>query len=317
MLFRILKLPATLALFFYCRKLRINNKEILHWNGPLLIAANHPNSFLDAIIIATLFKRPVYSLVRGDVYANGFYSKILNSLKMMPVYRLSEGAENLDQNYSTFARCREIFRKNGIVLIFSEGRCINEWKLRPLKKGTARLAISSWQEGIDLKVLPTGLNYQSFKKFGKNIHINFGNTITLNNRVMEDAAGKNISSFNEQLKKELDAMVFQFDEKDAASIQKAFEIKHSLLFRILFAIPAFIGWIIHLLPYSIVKMVLGRKFQNDHYDSVMVAGMFILYPIYLIFIASIFKIAQIPFWWLIVIILPFTGWSYIQLKKQF
>ena len=41
---------------------------MLHEQGPLLIAANHPNSFLDAIILDTLFKNTVYSLTRGDAF---------------------------------------------------------------------------------------------------------------------------------------------------------------------------------------------------------------------------------------------------------
>ena len=75
----------------------------------------------------------------------------------------------MEHNYETFAACKEIFKKDGIVLIFSEGRCINEWHLRSLMKGTARLAISSWEDGIELVILPTGINYQSFNVFGKNI----------------------------------------------------------------------------------------------------------------------------------------------------
>ena len=93
---------------------------------------------------------------------------------MLPVYRVSEGVENLEHNYTTFDACEKLFEKNKIVLIFSEGRCINEWHLRPLKKGTARLALTAWQHNIPLKVLPLGINYSSFRKFGKNMHLNFG-----------------------------------------------------------------------------------------------------------------------------------------------
>ena len=80
----------------------INNKEYLSLKGPLLIAANHPNSFLDAIILSTIFKRPVYSLARGDAFVKPFYKKLLLSLNMFPVYRISEGVENLENNYETF-----------------------------------------------------------------------------------------------------------------------------------------------------------------------------------------------------------------------
>ncbi|MEJ7627672.1 MAG: 1-acyl-sn-glycerol-3-phosphate acyltransferase, partial [Ferruginibacter sp.] len=159
MFYQLLKIPAKIAFLLYCRSVKINNKIFLSEKGPLLIACNHPNSFLDAVIIATLFKRPVYSLTRGDVYSNPFFSSILTSLKMLPVYRTSEGTENLSRNYTTFEHCKNIFKENGVVLIFSEGLCVNEWHLRPLKKGTARLALSSWEEGIDLKILPAGINY--------------------------------------------------------------------------------------------------------------------------------------------------------------
>jgi 1-acyl-sn-glycerol-3-phosphate acyltransferase len=110
----------------------IQNKKVLNHKGPLLIACNHPNSFLDAIILAALFKKPIYSLARGDVFKNKRIARILTALKILPVFRISEGAENLNTNYDTFAKCREIFKQNGIVLIFSEGLCINEWKLRAL-----------------------------------------------------------------------------------------------------------------------------------------------------------------------------------------
>ena len=147
-------------------------------DGPLLLACNHPNSFLDAIILDILFRKPIWSLARGDVFTKPFYISLLTKLKILPVYRTSEGVENLEANYTTFDSCKEIFINNGIVLMFSEGKCINEWHLRPLKKGTARLAISTWQNGIDLKVLPVGINYNSFKKFGKNIFLNFGMMIS-------------------------------------------------------------------------------------------------------------------------------------------
>ena len=102
----------------------------------MLLACNHPNSFLDSIIIDTLFKEDVWSLARGDAFKKPFL-KILAALKILPVYRPSEGVENLSENYKTFDACIEILRRNGVITIFSEGKCINEWHLRPLKKGTA------------------------------------------------------------------------------------------------------------------------------------------------------------------------------------
>src|SRR6266496_1485048 len=203
-------------MLIFCRRIIINKPELLKKKGPLLLACNHPNSFLDAAILADLFKYPVYSLARGDVFKKPFYRKLLISLNMLPVYRTSEGVENMGINYETFTACRKMFEQNGIVLIFSEGRCFNEWHLRPLMKGTARLAFSSWNENIPLEVLPVGINYSSFRRFGKNMFINFGEIISKNDFDLTEPDGKKFQSFNQKLQQQLQQLVFEIDKKDIA-----------------------------------------------------------------------------------------------------
>ncbi len=316
MLYTLLKFFAKIAFYFYCRKIIINNKGFLQRDGPLLIAANHPNSFLDGIILSTLFKQPIYSLARGDVFVNNFYNKLLRSLNMLPVYRISEGAENLEHNYTTFSACIDLFKKNGIVLIFSEGRCINEWHLRPLKKGTARLAISAWQQGIPLKVLPLGINYSSFRLFGKNVKLNFGETIEKETFNEAMPAGEGITVFNTKLWEQLKKLVIEIDKSDKEKIKKIFFVPQSSIKKISLFIPAIIGWIIHApLYYSIVLSIKNRA--KDHYDSIVVGLLFILYPVYLLAITvTVYCITGN--WWalFLLLIIPFTAWATLQLKKQ-
>lgn len=319
MLYRLLYIPAKFALWIYCRHLGINNKAYLSLKGPLLIAANHPNSFLDAIILSTLFKRPVYSLARGDAFVKPFYKKLLLSLNMFPVYRISEGVENLENNYETFESCKEIFKKNGIVLIFSEGRCINEWKLRPLKKGTARLAQSSWQEGIPLKILPAGINYQSFHSFGKNIRLNFGNIITENDIRSVEGFGKTINEFNDRLRNELTALVLETEKGDTEKIKNHFYIHQDPAKKIMLFIPAFLGYVLHAPLYMPVKKISRVKGgHNDHFDSLLVGMLFLIYPLFLMLAGLLVYWFVGGFWWLLVfILLPFFAWSFVQVKRQF
>lgn len=319
MLYRLLKIPSKLAFLLYCRSARINNKKYLSAEGPLLIAANHPNSFLDAIIIATLFKRPVYSLTRGDVYTNDFYSKVLTSLNMLPVYRISEGAENLEQNYETFDKCKEIFKNNGVVLIFSEGRCINEWHLRPLKKGTARLAISSWQDGINLKILPAGINYQSFTVFGKNIELNFGDVINEEDIDHINGYGKTIADFNEKLQEKLQPLVVEIERDNKQAITNRFYVKQGWIKKAVLIVPAILGWAFHALLYSPIQQYTWKKAgHNGHYDSIMMALLFGSYPLYLLMVALLVSFITPGLWWgSVFVILPFCAWSYVQLKRQF
>jgi 1-acyl-sn-glycerol-3-phosphate acyltransferase len=318
LLYSFVKIIARLALPIYCRDLAINRKELLEHKGPLLLAVNHPNSFLDAIILCTLFDGTVYSLARGDAFKSKTAARILTLFKMFPVYRVSEGVENMEENYRTFDLCKNIFKKNGIVLIFSEGRCINEWHLRPLKKGTARLAISSWEDGIDLEVLPVAINYSSFKKFGKNIKLSFGDMITKEDIDYKDTHGNAIKQFNETLKAQLNKYVFEIEKSDKATLHKTFYVDQSLVKKILLFIPALIALLAHAPLFYFTKWLGNYLIKEDgHDDAKLVAFLFIFYPVFLI-IASVllYVFTQSLLSFSSLLVLPFTAWAYVQLKKQ-
>lgn len=319
MLYSFVKVIARLALPLYCRDIEVLKKEVLKYReGPLLLAANHPNSFLDAIIFCTLFDGTVYSLARGDAFKNKTAAGILHLFKMFPVYRVSEGVENMEENYKTFDLCKNVFKKNGIVLIFSEGRCVNEWHLRPLKKGTARLAISSWEDGIELKVLPVAINYSSFKKFGKNVKLFFGEMISKEDIAYKDSHGNAIRQFNEILRLRLKNHVFEINPNDKAALHEAFHINQSPLKKILLFIPAVIGSIIHTPLYIFTKWLGNTLVKEDgHYDSKMIALLFILYPLLLLTLTIVcFYLTGSWISFLLMLIIPFTAWSFVQLKKQ-
>lgn len=272
----------------------------------MLIAANHPNAFLDAIVLATLFKQPVYSLTRGDVFINKFYSRLLHSLKMLPIYRLKEGADTIERNYSTFAACIDIFKKGGIVLIFSEGETTNDWRLRPLKKGTARLALTAWQDGIPLQVLPTGINYSTFRSFGKDIILNFGDIITKKDIRDKGFEGAAINELNDILYKRLPGLVYNKEQMENNSPSPA---KKIMLF-----IPAVFGYLLHLPLLCIVNLLIRKK-DDDMYDSIVLGLFFFFYPLYLFIIyIIIIMFAKATYGLLLLLAVPVMGWAYLQLR---
>jgi 1-acyl-sn-glycerol-3-phosphate acyltransferase len=318
LLYSCLKVIVRLAMIIFCRKVIINKPDLLKIKGPVLLASNHPNSFLDSVIIDTLFEQPIWSLARGDVFKNKLAVRILTALKIKPVYRTSEGTENLSENYKTFDACLGLFKKNSVVMIFSEGKCINEWHLRPLKKGTARLAIKTWEANIPLKVLPVGINYSSFRRFGKNMFINFGDPINKEDINLSEAEGLRHQSFNNKLQQQLEKLVFEIPKTDKQKQKEFLAIKLSSFKKIFLFIPALIGWIIHAPLYLPAKnFTLKRTNNNDHYDSILTGILVLAYPFCLLLLTLIvFFFTKSWFAFLLLIILPFTAWSYVQLKPQ-
>lgn len=318
MLYSLLKVIVRTAAKIFCRKIIINNRQLLKEKGPLLLACNHPNSFLDAVLLDILFEQPIWSLTRGDAFVSKRVEKIFYSLHMLPVYRPSEGVENLSENYKTFDACIEIFRRGGVVLIFSEGLCVNEWHLRSLKKGTARLAYKCQQENIPLRILPVGINYSSFRRFGKNIFIFFGKLFSAADFDQSLSDGTWNQAFNAHLQKELKPLVFEIEKKDRAKQRELLEVKTNLILKIILALPAVIGWLVHAPVYIPVKNIVLKKYSRTvHVDSMLIAIPLFIYPFYLLLIISILLIFTNCWWMLLLfIVLPFTAWSFVQVKGQ-
>lgn len=186
-----------------------------------MLACNHPNSFLDALTVGSYFERPVHFLARGDAFKNPVARKVLTALKVIPIYRLNEGKEYLALNDTTFEKCTEILAEGGIVLIFSEGLCINQWKLRPLKKGTARIALNGWKLTATTKtcrILPVSLNYSSFTRFRKNVIIDFGLPVSKGDISPDKPEGEQIIELNKLIYSRLNKGLLT-EENDKSIIQ--------------------------------------------------------------------------------------------------
>ncbi len=288
LLYNLVKIPAHLAVPLYVKKLQINKPACTQHKGPVLLACNHPNSFLDAIILSSIFKEPIFSLARGDAFNGKTAAKILRGLNMLPVYRTSEGVENLEHNYDTFTSCIQLFREQKIVLIFSEGLCVNEWHLRPLKKGTARLAIQAWEQNIPLTVQPLGINYNSFRKFGKTLHLNFGTPITSASLDAAASEGKKIKDFNTLLAGELAQLVYEIEPVNKEKVDELFGSKSNFLLHVVLWPFAIAGILLHWPLYAFAKDFSKKKSKHtDHFDSIMVGALFLAYPFYLLLFVTI------------------------------
>ena len=231
-------------------------------------------------------EQPVHSLARGDAFSHRRINRLLRRLQLLPVFRTSEGHGNLGQNYATFDACRETFLENGIVLIFSEGRCENEWHLRPLKKGTARLAITSWEKNIPLQVVPVGINYSSFRKFGKEVHLYFGQPLDREAVLQQEPEGKKLLEFNRQLQEGLQPLVYEIEDGDENRRRQLFP-REKNPYRFLMMLPAATGWLLHAPLYYSCKLMSRRFYDSGHYDSVLTSLLVVLYPFYLLLMAGL------------------------------
>lgn len=303
-MYSLIKLPIRLALHLFCANKEIINPQLLHQKGPLLLVANHPNSFLDAIIIAAHFKEPIYFLARGDAFRKPWHNTLLRLLHMIPIYRISEGRENLHKNEYAFERSAELLKQNQIVLIFIEGICLHTHMLQPFKKGAARIALSVIQQKAPLGIMPITISYNSFTSFGKNIRLHLSKPIAAKELLPYQDDAKNFQHFNQKLYDQLSAMIY---------VPEGFRWKH----RILMAIPAAIGFFLHIPLYTCIKTIVHRKTKGTvFFDSVLFGVLLILYPLYLSVLTFLLLLFHIPasMTCLIILLHPFLAWCAVQYK---
>ena len=205
------KYNTRLTAHIYYKNIIVNGSENIPKDKPVLLLPNHPNSFLDAVIVGASIHRPTYFLARGDAFNSKIANPILRSLNMLPVFRLSEGKENLTRNTETFDACQDILEKGQIVLLFPEGVSENNWALRPLKKGPPRIARKAWMSNTlatDMVVVPVGLTYEHYKAGGKTILVQIGKPLLKTDFDYTSNEAAFVKQFNDRISSELSQLAY-------------------------------------------------------------------------------------------------------------
>ncbi len=210
------------AVFF--RRNKIKNPEHIRVKGPVIIAMNHPNAFMDPIAFTTLAYPPqVYYLARGDAFKKGIASMLLESLGLIPIFRMQDGGrEGLKKNDETYDRVNLLLKRNKKIIIFAEGICIQERRLRPLKKGVPRMVFGAMDEYNleDLTVVPVGINYSNPSQFRGTIFCNIGAPMKVSDymEAYKAAPAKTMNQFLADLAPRMKELIVHIDHKHTEAV---------------------------------------------------------------------------------------------------
>ncbi len=166
---------------FY-RRTEIRGREKFKTTDPLLFAPNHQNALMDALVFVTTLKQQPIFLARADIFKPGILTRFLNFIKMMPVYRIRDGYENLAKNEEVFDRCTEILSTGHSLCMFPEGNHGDRRFFRPLKKGLARIAFEAEDQcdfKLGLKIVPCGIDYSNYENVRGRLTVSYGEPITI------------------------------------------------------------------------------------------------------------------------------------------
>jgi 1-acyl-sn-glycerol-3-phosphate acyltransferase len=164
-------LPAFFRLIgkLFFREIVIEGQENLPSSGPVLLTPNHPNDLLDPIL--TLFFSPPLRLrhiAKSTLFKVPLIGFILRRMRAIPVLRRQEARGPVD--YAPFFdECVGALAQGDSIVIFPEGGSSENAFIGRVKSGVARMYFLARKRGMDVPIIPVGINYEEGSIFRSSV----------------------------------------------------------------------------------------------------------------------------------------------------
>lgn len=218
MFYNLLKQVVRIYLRFLYKRIYFDKLDTIPDGVPVLIACNHNNAFADALFVGSFLSRlQMHFIVRGDVF-NPKMMWFFRLTNQIPIFRFRDGYENMKKNNNTMEYCYNALSQNQRIIIFSEGDCVTENRLRPIQKGTARMAFGSYEShGVEeLLIFPVGINYIEPTAFRSSVIVSVGEPIKMSDFLpaYKENPNKGIKEMTNSIEVNLKKHVIHIEKKD-------------------------------------------------------------------------------------------------------
>ena len=214
---------------FYKRFLILNSHKELF--GSTIYVSNHPNSFMDPIMIGSMNRPIVHFMTRSDVFV-WWLKPTLWAAHMLPIYRQQDGTDTKGKNTDVFKKVNQSLKMGRNILIFGEGFTDDTpiRGLKPVKKGPVRMGFGAldainWSKKIYISGI--GISYTDRNTIGSEFILNNGPKICLND--YKDAYKENpnrvINEVTKRVEKDMqDCIVYVANPKRYSLLENIMQI---------------------------------------------------------------------------------------------
>ena len=144
--------------------------------------ANQPNGLIYPLIVTRNNPRTYYSLTRAASFKKPLVRWFLNSLNLIPIYRIRDGVNQLNKNKEVFERCFNLLDNQKALMIFPEGSHDKRRTVRSLSKGFSRIVFGAIERNpkLQIQIIPVGITYQDSSSYPFKVSLNYGTPILAN-----------------------------------------------------------------------------------------------------------------------------------------
>ena len=155
--------------------LEVKGRENIPTDGAVILAPNHCNTLMDALVVLQADRGPSSYGARADIFRQPMMAKILRFFKIVPLARQRDGRKAVEGNEEVFDEVVEVLEHDVPFCMFSEGTHRTKHSLQPLKKGIWRIATRAARK-LDkpVYIVPVGLEYDDYFRYMKRARVSFG-----------------------------------------------------------------------------------------------------------------------------------------------
>ena len=231
MLYALLRAITGIALRWFYRDVTVRHADrIPGGTTPLLLAVNHPNALVDALLVGWAMPRPITITAKATLFDNPVLGSFLRHMGVVPLRRASDERQRLAESTAgagaPAARNTEAFRailqrleQGGAVLIFPEGKSHDEPALAPLRTGPARIALQAHDEGRvrSLTLLPIGLVFEQKESPRSRVLVDVGEPLDVGAWVSAiPADGSRVAALTAEIDRRLRDVTLNYATADEA-----------------------------------------------------------------------------------------------------
>ena len=225
--YRGVRAVARFWLWFFFKSVDVRHPDRVPRDGPVLLCINHPNNFIDSLVVGAAVPRKVHYLATAALFRNALMARFLRAAGAIPVWRKEDAAPaTTNRNTDTFAACAAAFERGALIAIYPEGTTHAEARVQRIKTGAARIALV-WETAHPrtLAMLPVGLTFEARKSFRARVLVSFGAALPLHayaDAYREDPV-KAVDALSRHLQGAMEAEVVNVERIDDARLLQSIE----------------------------------------------------------------------------------------------
>ena len=178
--YEILRQYVRFAFWLTHKRIVINGRENIPVGKPIIFAANHQNALMDPLALSCTNPLQTLWLARADIFKNKLARPALKFMKMLPIYRIRDGKENLSNNEEVFNQVTQVLENRQSIALFPEAAHSGKRQMLVHRKAIPRIALEAEAKNnftLELQIVPVGIYYDHYWKFNRTLVVQYGKPI--------------------------------------------------------------------------------------------------------------------------------------------